>query len=520
MTPPGERERVPGANLMVVLTATMAVGPLLTHSLSAMSPLVIQDLRLTEAQFGLLATVTFFVAAVTAVRTGRWADRLGARTLLAVMFGGAVLAMLLAAVAPDYTVLLLAMVLSGLGQVMANPATNRLIRLHVPAHRRASWLGIKQAGVQAAQLVAGLTFPALGLLLGWRTAVAVAAGAVLLLLVHGWLTVPENHAGDRSAPRSRRAPDPGAGSGAALASRWNPASGPAAVSGTASASGSAAVSGTASAPGPAAVSGTASASGPAAVSRTTSASGAAPGPGAAPVPRAVPGSGPGPGSRTGSSSPDRSGRTGGRPPMPGVVRAYAAAAALTGLGAQAANVYLPLYAHRELGLDVVAAGATVSVAALVGIASRVLWARVMDRPGADGFVLLAGMALGAAVSAGLLVLAPLHPALAWAVWPAAVLHGGAALAVSVIVMSGAMRAVPAERVGASTGVVTMGLYAGFCSGPLVMGLLLQLTGSFAVGWILVLVCYLACGLLAVLVRRRSRLRTGPAAGTPSVDPRR
>ena len=189
--------------------------------------------------------------------------------------------------------------------------------------------------------------------------------------------------------------------------------------------------------------------------------------------------------------------------MPGAVKAYAAAAALTGLGAQAANVYLPLYAHRELGLDVVAAGATVSVSALVGIASRVLWARVMDRPGADGFVLLAGMALGAAASAVLLILAPLHPGLAWAVWPAAVLHGGAALAVSVVVMSAAMRAVPADRVGASTGVVTMGLYAGFCAGPLVLGGLLQLTGSFAVGWGVVLVCFLACAALAVLVRSRA-----------------
>ncbi len=400
---------------MLVLTATMAVGPLLTHSLSAMSPLVIADLELTEAQFGLLATTTFFVAAVTAVRTGRWADRLAARTLLVVMFGGAALAMLLTAAAPGYAVLLAAMVLSGLGQVMANPATNRLIRLHVPAGRRASWLGIKQAGVQASQLVAGLTFPALGLLLGWRTAVLVAVGAVLLLLVHGWWTVPDNHPG---TPVARP-------------------------------------------------------------SRTTSPSG--------------------------TTTPFRS-RTAGaaaRPPMPGAVRAYAAAAALTGLGAQAANVYLPLYAHRELGLDVVAAGATVSVSALVGIASRVLWARVMDRPGADGFVLLAGMALGAAASAVLLVLAPLHPGLAWAVWPAAVLHGGAALAVSVVVMSAAMRAVPADRVGASTGVVTMGLYAGFCAGPLVLGGLLQLTGSFAVGWGVVLVCYLACAALAVLVRFRA-----------------
>lgn len=409
------RDRRPGAHLMLVLTATMAVGPLLTHSLSAMSPLVIADLELTEAQFGLLATTTFFVAAVTAVRTGRWADRLAARTLLVVMFGGAALAMLLTAAAPGYAVLLAAMVLSGLGQVMANPATNRLIRLHVPAGRRASWLGIKQAGVQASQLVAGLTFPALGLLLGWRTAVLVAVGAVLLLLVHGWWTVPDNHPG---TPVARP-------------------------------------------------------------SRTTSPSG--------------------------TTTPFRSRAAGAaaRPPMPGAVRAYAAAAALTGLGAQAANVYLPLYAHRELGLDVVAAGATVSVSALVGIASRVLWARVMDRPGADGFVLLAGMALGAAASAVLLILAPLHPGLAWAVWPAAVLHGGAALAVSVVVMSAAMRAVPADRVGASTGVVTMGLYAGFCAGPLVLGGLLQLTGSFAVGWGVVLVCYLACAALAVLVRSRA-----------------
>jgi MFS family permease len=412
---------------MLVLTATMAVGPLLTHSLSAMSPLVIADLELTEAQFGLLATTTFFVAAVTAVRTGRWADRLAARTLLVVMFGGAALAMLLTAAAPGYAVLLAAMVLSGLGQVMANPATNRLIRLHVPAGRRAGWLGIKQAGVQASQLVAGLTFPALGLLLGWRTAVLVAVGAVLLLLVHGWWTVPDNHPG-------------------------TPAARP---------------------------------------SRTTSPSGTT-------TPfrsRATLRSWTGLRSRTAGAAA--------RPPMPGAVRAYAAAAALTGLGAQAANVYLPLYAHRELGLDVVAAGATVSVSALVGIASRVLWARVMDRPGADGFVLLAGMALGAAVSAVLLVLAPLHPGLAWAVWPAAVLHGGAALAVSVVVMSAAMRAVPADRVGASTGVVTMGLYAGFCAGPLALGGLLQLTGSFAVGWGVVLVCYLACAALAVLVRSRA-----------------
>ncbi|PLC11567.1 hypothetical protein AUQ48_04045 [Kocuria flava] len=438
------RDRSPGTGLMLVLMATMAVGPLLTHSLSAMSPLVIADLGLSESQFGLLATVTFAAAAVTAVRTGRWADRLTPRTLLVVIFGGAAVSMLLAVAAPGYAVLLVAMVVSGLGQVMANPATNRLIRLHVPAPRRASWLGVKQAGVQAAQLAAGLVFPALGLLLGWRPAVALAAALVVVLLLAGVRTVP-----DGSAPPYGRA-GPG---------------GPAAADGRAA-------GGRIGAQGPGAPAG----------SGARAAGGGAPD----------------------RDVPARRRRRAARPPMPGVVRAYAAAAALTGLGAQSANVYLPLYAHRELGLDVVAAGATVSVAALLGIASRVVWARVMDRPGTDGFVLLVVMALGAAGSAALLVVAPLHPSLTWTVWPAAVLHGAAALAVSVVVMSGTMRAVPAERLGAATGVVTMGLYAGFCTGPLLTGGLLQLTGSFGTGWTVVLACYLACALLAALARRRAR----------------
>lgn len=49
----------------------------------------------------------------------------------------------------------------------------------------------------------------------------------------------------------------------------------------------------------------------------------------------------------------------------------------------------------------------------------------------------------------------------------------------------------------------MGLYTGFCAGPLVLGGLLQLTGSFAVGWAVVLACYLGCAVLAVLVRSRA-----------------
>ena len=71
-------------------------------------------------------------------------------------------------------------------------------------------------------------------------------------------------------------------------------------------------------------------------------------------------------------------------------------------------------------------------------------------------------------------------------------------------MAGVMRVVPAARVGAATGVVSMGMYTGFAAGPLLMGLLLDRTGNFHAGWLVIGGGYLLCILLALALRSYGR----------------
>lgn len=63
----------------------------------------------------------------------------------------------------------------------------------------------------------------------------------------------------------------------------------------------------------------------------------------------------------------------------GTVWALAAFGLLNGIGVQATNTYLPLFAVRELGFSLMLGGATAAVAGVVGVAARVGWARVMAR---------------------------------------------------------------------------------------------------------------------------------------------
>jgi MFS family permease len=74
------------------------------------------------------------------------------------------------------------------------------------------------------------------------------------------------------------------------------------------------------------------------------------------------------------------------------------------------------------------------------------------------------------------------------------------LGANVVTMAGVMRVVPAARVGAATGIVSMGMYTGFAGGPLLMGVLLDRTGSFYSGWLLIGGGYLLCIVLALVLR--------------------
>lgn len=183
-------DRPANGDLLVVLACAMGVGPLIMYGLSAVSTVVIADLQISTAQFGWLATACFFSATVSSVGLGRISDRTGGRTLILIIFGGAAIALAVAGLSTDYLWLLVAVSVSGAAQAMSNPATNRLVRIHVDPGKRSGWIGVKQSGVQGSQFIAGLAFPAMAILIGWRETSGIAAAAVFILLAISWNRVP------------------------------------------------------------------------------------------------------------------------------------------------------------------------------------------------------------------------------------------------------------------------------------------------------------------------------------------
>jgi MFS family permease len=150
-------------------------------------------------------------------------------------------------------------------------------------------------------------------------------------------------------------------------------------------------------------------------------------------------------------------------------------------------------------------GVAAGVSGVVGVTSRVLWGRRMAK-GVRASSLLILLGFGALAGAAAFLASGTFdmPAL---LWLGVVLHGATVLGANVVVMAGVMRVVPAQRVGAASGIVSMGMYAGFAAGPLLMGLLLEATGSFHTGWLLVGAAYLLCSALAFALRAYGN-RTG------------
>ncbi|GHD05113.1 MFS transporter [Zhihengliuella salsuginis] len=400
--------RPAGPGLLAALLGAVAAGPLLLYGLSATSDLIIRDLGINAAQFGLLATACFACATVGNASLGRLADAHSDRTLMIVVFALAAVALGVAALAGGFAVLLVAAGLSGLAQSFPNGVTNRILLQRVPAGQRIGWAGIKQSGVQASQLVASLAFPVLAVWVGWRGASVFGMVLVLALMV--------------LALRALAAVDP-------LEQE---------------------------------------------VEHEVGAARAAAPPGRRPVTRAR---------------------------QPGVVWALAAFGFLNGLGVQATNVYIPLFAVRELDFSLVAGGATAAVAGAVGVTARIGWGRVMAR-GVSAPALLLVLALLALAGAGAFFAADAagSPAL---LWTAVALHGASALGVSVVLMAALLRSISAASMASASGIVSAGMFGGFTLGPLMMGALISTAGGFEAGWAAVAGAYIACaGLAAFLAARR------------------
>jgi MFS family permease len=182
------------------LALAMGIGPLAIFALSALAPTVVPELGLSRTGLGSVATVVFGAAAATSALGGRQVDVFGGRTVLRWVFLSGAAAAAVTAAAGSLALLWVCAVLAGAGQGLANPVTNKLIAEHVPAGRQGLQIGVKQSGVPMAQALAGLTAPALALVVGWRGAILVTVVLALLGTVLSSTAVPAERAGGGRGP--------------------------------------------------------------------------------------------------------------------------------------------------------------------------------------------------------------------------------------------------------------------------------------------------------------------------------
>lgn len=153
----------------------MALSAYAAYAFGVLAPFLLDELRITRSQLGLLTTMMFTVGAGGSLPAGRLVDRFGGRTVLLGSLVIVTASSLLLASAPTYFVLLVGAALAGFGVAAGNPTTNKLIGVHLPRGERGVVTGIKQAGVQVGAFLAGVGLPSAAHLVGWRGALAIVA---------------------------------------------------------------------------------------------------------------------------------------------------------------------------------------------------------------------------------------------------------------------------------------------------------------------------------------------------------
>jgi predicted MFS family arabinose efflux permease len=147
---------------------------------------LIGEFEVDRWQIGALVTAMSLGGAVISPRVGSIADALGAKRATTTTIAFSTIGLVGLALAPRYWVIVVAALFGGVAQAMTNPATNKLIAVHIEPGRRGVITGIKQSGVTAASALGGVLLPPVAIFAGWRWAVGlfalIAVGAGLLSL--------------------------------------------------------------------------------------------------------------------------------------------------------------------------------------------------------------------------------------------------------------------------------------------------------------------------------------------------
>jgi len=188
-----------------LLFSTMGVATFVGISLGIIAVVLIEDLRITRTQLGLVFAVNNVGAAAVSPFVGRLTDRIGGRRAVVGVATLAAVAFLALGAAASLGVLVMGSMIGAIAQAGANPATNKLIAVDVPAGSRGTVTGIKQSGVQAFVFVGGLLVPAMAVAWGRLSAYAAFAVFAASLATFAWWYLPDS----KEMPESLSGPNNG-----------------------------------------------------------------------------------------------------------------------------------------------------------------------------------------------------------------------------------------------------------------------------------------------------------------------
>jgi len=165
---------------LVLVTLAHGLGSMAVLAVAPLSPFLLDGLGLSRMEVGLLLPAAYLGGVLMSLPAGWVTERRGVRPSLVagqVLTGAMVV---VAALARDLAAMLVCLVIAGFGFAVLNPATGKAIVEWFPPRERGQAMGIKQAGLTFGGMASAAVLPPVAVVLGWRSALAVAGGAALV----------------------------------------------------------------------------------------------------------------------------------------------------------------------------------------------------------------------------------------------------------------------------------------------------------------------------------------------------
>ncbi len=194
------------------LALTLAFAGQVSNGFSAqavapLAPLFQPELGLSNSDVGVFSSAAYAGAWGILAVAGLLTDRFGARTM---MSGGQIVSgffMLAMALAGNFYQALAVMFAVGAGRALAAPSLSKTIMDFFPPDTRATAMGVRQAAVPLAGILAASVLPAVALVSGWRMALALAGTGIIASGVASAILYPASRTQEEAAQEKARLSD-------------------------------------------------------------------------------------------------------------------------------------------------------------------------------------------------------------------------------------------------------------------------------------------------------------------------